>query len=211
IPYHVYAGLGFYRRQEVYDLYNILRILENERDDVALYGALRSPYFGISDARLFAVADSGPRSATLLERLRRFAAGAPESDVAAAAALLASWKGVARRLRPAELLNRIVTESSVYAVYGGMPEGEQVIANVEKLIGIVRDLQEGGSSLGEVVGELELCIDGEEREGEAQPDLASSDAVAVMTVHASKGLEFPVVVVPDLSELPLPDTSTIIV
>ena len=211
IPYHVYAGLGFYRRQEVYDLYNILRILENERDDVALYGALRSPYFGISDARLFAVADSCPRSATLLERLRRFAAGAPKSDVAAAAALLASWQGVARRLRPAELLNRIVTESSVYAVYGGMPEGEQIIANVEKLIGIVRDLQEGGSSLGEVVGELELCIDGEEREGEAQPDLASSDAVAVMTVHASKGLEFPVVVVPDLSELPLPDTSTIIV
>ncbi|MFY9170126.1 MAG: UvrD-helicase domain-containing protein [Candidatus Methanoculleus thermohydrogenotrophicum] len=211
IPYHVYAGLGFYQRQEVYDLYNILRFLENERDDVALYGALRSPYFGISDARLFAVADSGPRSATLWKRLRRFASGAHESDVAAAAAILESWQGIARRLRPAELLNRVVTESGVYAVYGGMPEGEQVIANVEKLIGIVRDLQEGGSSLGEIVGELELCIDGEEREGEAQPDLASSDTVAVMTVHASKGLEFPVVVVPDLSEPPLPDTSTIII
>ena len=211
IPYHVYAGIGFYRRQEVYDLYNILRFLENDYDDVALYGALRSPHFGISDARLFAVAESGPRPATLFERLRRFAAGDPDSEIAAAVELIDSWRGVARRLRPTELINRIVTGSGVYSVYGGMPEGEQIIANVEKLIEIVRTLQEDGGSLGEVVRELELCIEGEEREGEAQPDRISSDAVAVMTVHASKGLEFPVVVVPDLSESPLPETSTIII
>ncbi len=211
IPYHVYAGLGFYRRQEVYDLYNILRFLDNEYDDVALYGALRSPYFGISDARLFAVADSGPRSTTLFERLCRFAAEEPDPEIAGAVELIESWRRVARRLRPTGLLIRIITGSGVYAVYGGMPEGEQIIANVEKLIGIVRGLQEDGGSLGEIVRELGLCIEGEEREGEAQPDLTSSGAVAVMTVHASKGLEFPVVVVPDLSEPPLPETSTIII
>lgn len=211
IPYQVYAGLGFYQQQEIYDVYNILRILVNEHDDVALYGALRSPYFGVSDARLFAVASSGPHYITLLERLRRFAAEEPGSDVAAAVELIGSWQEVARRLKPVELINRIIIESGVYAVYGGLPEGEQIIANIEKAIGIFRDLQEGGGDLDEIVRELEACIEGEEREGEAQPDLASSNAVAVMTVHASKGLEFPVVVVPDLSEQPLSNTSSIII
>jgi len=165
IPYHVYAGLGFYQRQEVYDLYNILRFLENERDDVALYGALRSPYFGISDARLFAVADSGPRSATLWKRLRRFASGRTNPTSRQPPPSLNPGRGSPagsdrQNSSTGSSLNQGSTRSMAECL-----KGKQVIANVEKLIGIVRDLQEGGSSLGEIVGELELCIDGEEREG----------------------------------------------
>ncbi|WP_332449819.1 UvrD-helicase domain-containing protein [Methanoculleus sp.] len=201
VPYRVHAGLGFYEHQEVYDLYNILRFLVNDRDDVALYGLLRSPYFGFSDARLFAIAGPEP---SLWERLQR--SGDP--DAIAAATTLRGWLSVARRLPPARLVRRIVDESGVAAVFGGMAGGEQAAANVEKLIAIAR---ESSSTLADLVEELGRSIDDGQREGDAPLDLAASDSVSIMTVHAAKGLEFPVVVVPDLAEAPRANGATIMV
>lgn len=201
IPYRVHAGPGFYERQEVYDLYNILRFLVNDLDDVALYGLLRSPYFGFSDARLFSIAGPGT---SLWERLEQ--SGDP--DAAAAATTLRGWLSVARRLPPARLIRRIVDTSGIAVVFGGTAGGEQAAANVEKLIAIAREVS---STLADLVGELERSIDDGQREGDAPLDLVASDAVSIMTVHAAKGLEFPVVVVPDLAETPRANGATIMV
>jgi len=205
VPYHVHAGLGFYERQEVYDLYNILRFLVNDLDDVALYGLLRSPYFGFSDVRLFHIGETGPAGISLWERLQR----APGEDAAAAVRLLSSWLSYARRLPPARLIRRIVDASGIAVVFGGMVGGEQAAANVEKFIAIAREA--ACSTLADLVREVGLSIDDGQREGDAQIDMASVDAVSIMTVHAAKGLEFPVVVVPDLAETPRADGSTIMV
>ncbi|ABN57427.1 MULTISPECIES: UvrD-helicase domain-containing protein [Methanoculleus] len=199
VPYHVHAGLGFYERQEVYDLYNILRFLANNLDDAALYGVLRSPYFGFSDARLFHIARAP--GASLWERLQ--AAAEP------AAATLREWLSLSRRLPPARLLRRIVDESGIFVVFGGMAGGEQAAANVEKLIALARDAD--CSTLAGFVAELGRSIDAGDREGDAPLDLASADSVSIMTVHAAKGLEFPVVVVPDLAETPRSGGGTIMV
>ncbi len=198
VPYRVHAGLGFYQRQEVYDLYNILRFLANDLDDVALYGLLRSPYFGFSDARLFSIARAGT---SLWERLQ--AAAEP------AAATLREWLSLSRRLPPARLIRRIVDESGIFVVFGGMDGGEQAAANVEKLIAVAREAD--CSTLADLVGELGRCIDDGQREGDAHLDFAAADAVSIMTVHAAKGLEFPVVVVPDLGEAPRAGGGTIMV
>ncbi|MCK9278851.1 MAG: PD-(D/E)XK nuclease family protein, partial [Methanoculleus sp.] len=205
VPYHVHAGLGFYERQEVYDLYNILRFLVNDLDDVALYGLLRSPYFGFSDVRLFHIGETGPAGISLWERLQR----APGEDAAAAVRLLSSWLSHARRLPPARLIRRIVDASGIAVVFGGMVGGEQAAANVEKFIAIAREAD--CSTLADLVREVGLSIDDGQREGDAQIDIASADVVSIMTVHAAKGLEFPVVVVPDLAETPRADGSTIMV
>ncbi|HOS67678.1 MAG TPA: UvrD-helicase domain-containing protein, partial [Methanoculleus sp.] len=199
IPYRVHAGLGFYERQELYDIYNILRFLVNDRDDVALYGALRSPYFGFSDARLFAIAGT-----SFWERLQR--SGDP--DAIAAATTLRGWLSVARRLPPARLIRRVIDESGITVIFGGTAGGEQAVANVEKLIAIARA---SSVTLADLVEELGRSIDDGEREGDAPLDLTSSDAVSIMTVHAAKGLEFPVVVVPDLAETPRAGGATIMV
>jgi ATP-dependent helicase/nuclease subunit A len=201
VPYRVHAGLGFYERQEVYDLYNILRFLTNDRDDVALYGLLRSPYFGFSDARLFAIAGPGT---SLWERLQR----SGDLDAAVAVATLRGWLSVARRLPPAQLIRRIVDESGIAVVFGGTAGGEQAVANVEKLIALAR---ESPSPLADLVEELGRSIDDSQREGDAPLDLAALDSVSIMTVHAAKGLEFPVVVVPDLAETPRANGATIMV
>ncbi|WP_128694086.1 UvrD-helicase domain-containing protein [Methanoculleus taiwanensis] len=212
IPYHVHAGLGFYGRQEVYDLYNILRFLENDRDDVALYGLLRSPYCGFSDARLYTIARSGSPEGSLWERLAEFASGQPDPDVTAAVQLLRSWLLHARRVPPAALLARVVAESGIAVVFGGLPGGEQAAANVEKVIALVRTMEaRGAGTLAGVVRELGTCIDDGEREGDAALDLTSANAVSIMTVHASKGLEFPIVVVPDLAEPPRAGGGTVMV
>ena len=200
IPYHVHAGIGFYGRQEVYDLYNILRFLENEQDDVALYGLLRSPYFGFSDTRLYTVAQSGSPGDSLWERLERFAS---DPEIMAAVQLLRSWLLHARRVSPADLLTRIVSGSGISVVLGGMPGGEQATANIEKVVALVRKMEANGSgTLAGVVRELGTCIDESEREGDAMLDLTTANVVSIMTVHAAKGLEFPIVVVPDLGEPP---------
>lgn len=207
VPYHVHSGLGFYARQEVYDLYNLLGVLDNGLDDIALYGVLRSPYFGISDADLFRMAGRAPAATPLRDRVQDYAAEHPTSDLAAAAALLETWTGLARRMPVPFLLRRVLDDSGVYAVYGGMPDGAQCLANIEKFVGMARDA--GEVSLAAWVAELKRCIEDEEREGEAHLDPTATDAVGIMTVHAAKGLEFPVVIVPGLAERPPSDTQTI--
>ena len=67
IPFQVAGGQGFYQRQEIYDLANILRVLCNPGDGIALMGALRSPYFGLSDNALYAL--TAPQGGRLAEHL----------------------------------------------------------------------------------------------------------------------------------------------
>ncbi|MCX6689268.1 MAG: UvrD-helicase domain-containing protein, partial [Methanoregula sp.] len=62
IPFYVHGGTGFYHRQEVYDLCNILSFLEHRHDSVSLAGILRSPYFGLPDTELFCIAQENGRT-----------------------------------------------------------------------------------------------------------------------------------------------------
>lgn len=195
IPYYVHGGTGFYGRQEIFDLHNLLSFLEYPHDDVSLFGVLRSPYFGMSDAELFFLTRLKGR--TVYEKLLN----ADESPASARAKILLNkWRGYAGRIRPVSLIRKILGESGIYTVYGALPEGRQVLANIEKLVAIVRSRESGqeGYSLADLVSDLRLAMDEEEREGEAPLDALAENAVNVMTVHAAKGLEFPIVVVPDM-------------
>ena len=78
------------------------------------------------------------------------------------------------------------------------PTGEQRWANYEKLLGLARDFERlGFRDLHDFLERLNLLIEEEEREGQATTQL-TADAVQIMTIHAAKGLEFPVVILPNL-------------
>lgn len=198
IPYHVSSGLGFYERQEIIDLFNLLKFLDNELDDIALYGVLRSPYFGISDGQLYKIAKPGIGS--LWSRIRMGIRQNESVEVKQAVGLLEDWLSRAHLLPVADLLHRIIESSKIYAVYGGLDDGDRIIANLEKFLQIARDAQKQGmTSITDFVSDLELLIEEVPMEGEGQIDAENENATKIMTVHASKGLEFPIVVIPEMA------------
>lgn len=219
-PFYVHGGIGFYSRQEIYDIYNILSFLLRPYDSAALLGVLRSPYFSLSDPLIYHILHipEAKRSWSLYEKLRACAerfndspseiglsdekVSCPASDqelITRAARLLESWRKLAGREPVVPLLNRIIRESGILTIYGALDQGEQQAANLTKLLGIIRGRTEGGNySLFDLVQDMTISIADEEREGEAALDTLSKTSVNIMTVHAAKGLEFPVVILPDM-------------
>ncbi len=196
IPFQVVGGRGFYQRQEIYDLANILRALCNSGDDIALMGALRSPYFGLSDNALYALA--APHGGRLAEHLfdasrQQRLAPADQEAAADAVARLQCWRELRDRVPLVRLLHTILEDTGAWGFLCYGERGEQAIANVHKLLDLAREFR---GPLADFAARLDLLTNEEQQEGEARLD---ADALNILTVHAAKGLEFPIVVVPDLA------------
>ncbi|MDV0441415.1 UvrD-helicase domain-containing protein [Methanorbis furvi] len=194
VPYSIYKSQGFYRSQEITDIMLLLSVVTGMGDDIAIYGVLRSPYFGISDAEL-CITGGG----SYYGRVSRYAKEHPESQIARAMIQIRRWQSFSMQEAVPEFLRRVFREAGMYAVYGGMPDGRFILANLEKLIGLARtQTRKRSLPLPEFVRMLATGAEEEVSESEAQVDLLDGDAVRIMTVHASKGLEFPVVVLANL-------------
>ena len=196
IPFQVAGGRGFYQRQEIYDLANILRVLCNSGDGIALMGALRSPYFGLSDNALYAL--TAPDGGQLTEHLddaswRQRLAPADQEAAEDAVARLQHWKELRDRVPLVELLHTILEDTGTWGFLCYGERGDQAVANVHKLLDLAREFR---GPLTDFAVRLDLLTNEEEQEGEA---LLDADALHILTVHAAKGLEFPIVVVPDLA------------
>ncbi|MFA5296158.1 MAG: UvrD-helicase domain-containing protein [Methanoregulaceae archaeon] len=197
IPFYVHGGTGFYSRQEVYDLYNLLRFLEHRHDDISLAGALRSPYFGLPDTELFSIAQE--RGWTLWGKVQHYAENSGSVNAVHACDLLIEWRKYAGRISLVALIRRILSDSGIYTIYAALPDGRQILANVEKMVAMARVREEAGSyALADFTADLRTAMEDDEREGEAPLDALAENAVNIMTVHAAKGLEFPIVFVPDM-------------
>jgi len=191
VPYQVHGGTAFYERQEVRDCAAVISFCADPADDIALYGALRSPFFGLSDADLFRAAEGRGRG--LFFRLKEHATG----PVADACRMLERWQAYARREPPSVFVTRILRESGMYAVCAGQTNGEQQTANLRKLCEIARTRESAGCyGFDAFACDLRRAVQDAPKEEDAALPVAGEDAVTVMTVHASKGLEFPVVVLP---------------
>ncbi|WP_319578983.1 UvrD-helicase domain-containing protein [uncultured Methanospirillum sp.] len=199
IPYYVHKGTGFYQRQEILDLISLLTFLQRPYDDIALIGLLRSPYIGLEDTDLLHIRRSG--ADTFFERLNRYGKGC--DGAARAHDLLATWRGRAGRWRVSHLIQSVLDESGVLAVYGGLEQGQQILSNIRKLQEMVREREEKGRyQLADLVTDLSEAVQTGDQEGEAMIDDPGLDAVRIMTVHAAKGLEFPIVFVPGMGQRP---------
>ncbi|MCG7844138.1 MAG: UvrD-helicase domain-containing protein, partial [Methanomassiliicoccales archaeon] len=209
IPYAVEKGVGFFQRQEIMDIGNLVNFLGNQMDDISLYGVLRSPSFGLSDGTLFRVVRSSSYG-RLFTKLKRFSDEHPEeARVRKTAAVLNGLLKRSRTVPVSELLNDALQETGVLGVYAGMLGGKQMIANVEQLLDKVRQReQEGFFTLYELKDWMELSVDDSDKEGQAQLE-ATGDAVRIMTVHASKGLEFPIVILPETQVSPRTDSDQV--
>ena len=221
VPYYVVAGRGLYARQEIRDVLSFLRVLENRHDEVALAGVLRSPFFGVSDRTLYWLTHpsraeartSAELNRPLWDGLRCAEEGAlPGEDVALqhiaedewpklqrARQVIESLRAVKDRLSLSQLIERLVADTGFRAALLTQFGGEQMAANVRKLINFARRYEVGGVfSLRAFIGMVDELVAAEEREGEAPVEGEEADVVKLMTIHKAKGLEWPIVIVPDL-------------
>jgi ATP-dependent helicase/nuclease subunit A len=207
VPYVTVAGRGFYERPEIRDLLNLLSAIADEGDDLALAGALRSPALAISDAGLYTLcaardARLEPRP-TLWQVLGELAEGqastpelAPRDRVRMghAASLIGTLRTVVGRVSIAALLKRTLDETHYRAILIRAGQS-RAVRNVDKLLADAHT--SGLIGVGEFLEYVQTLRDVGAREGEARS--LGEGAVQIMTVHAAKGLEFPVVVLGDIS------------
>jgi ATP-dependent helicase/nuclease subunit A len=204
IPYYVVKGRGFYQTEEVRDLGNLLAAVDDADDGIALAAVLRSPLFGVDDASLLRLARGAGGRRRLGAAFRdpaAFADLAPEMAVRCTRArrLLGYLRERRRRWSIAELLEEALRATDFEAVLLGQFQGTQRVGNVRKLIEVARQLERRGVfDLGDFVRHVRRLLDEEPLEAEAQLLGEEDDVVQLMSVHQAKGLEWRVVIVPDL-------------
>ena len=210
IDFIVVRGLGFYQRQEIVDLGNLLGFLADPTNSIYLAGFLRSPVGHVSDEGLYLLSRV-PSGETLWEKLEHlfqnesadFAKHFSQPDFEAltnAHRLLKRWDQLRRRLVFVDFLRLVLDEGGYFATLARGNRGEQALSNIEKLLEHAREvtLSEQEDFL-TFTNWLNERIDYVDEEGEADVDIMLGGAVQLMTVHQSKGLEFPMVFVPDLN------------
>lgn len=210
LPYVTLAGTGYYNRQEVWDILNLLRALHNPADNLALASVLRSPMFGVSDEGLFVLRmlrDEQGRRLPLWTVVDSFAGEAlhslAEDDRAAltfARDCLRSLRNLAGRVTVDELLEAALDQTAYDAILTALPDGDRRRGNVEKLLQKARE--SGRVALGEFMVYLRDLAGIEPRESEAVVEALGT--VKIMTIHKSKGLEFPLVVLANADWKPRP-------
>ena len=214
LDYHLVGGGTYFAQQEVIDLINLLSTIEDPMDALALAGTLRGPFFGLSDEGLFWLATARPGELPLsFANDEGVMATLDEDDRAALArarALLSRWRGWKDRMPVATLLDRCLDESGFEAALLGEFLGDRKRANVRKLVHLARRFDDrGGLGLADFVARLRADLKNPPREEQATTTDEHGQAVRLMTIHQAKGLEFPIVVLPDLERRSPPESKTI--
>ncbi|HLH29892.1 MAG TPA: UvrD-helicase domain-containing protein, partial [Terriglobia bacterium] len=182
IPVYVVQGTAFYQKSEVSDLIAFLELVLHPADDLLRATVLTSSLFGVTFEELVRSGVSSMRVPLLDE-------------------LLSHWCEKRDTATAAEILQDVIRRTDFDVVMMAQKNGPQRVANVGKLIEITRDLaRQGTTSLDEVVRHLhDRAHDTSVRESEAQIVSQSDEVVRVLTIHQAKGLEFDIVIIPDLA------------
>jgi ATP-dependent helicase/nuclease subunit A len=212
IPVSSQSPCGYFAATEVTDFLALLRVLDNPLQDIELAAVLRSVLFRFTDSQLAAVrifADAGDDGGcAFYEMARRYAENGPDVKLRQktdeALRTLQAWRVEARRKPLSELIWRILEERNFLAFVSALPNGPQRRANLLKLHGRAVQFESftaggEGHNLMAFVAFLEKLLEEESDWAAAQPQTGAENAVRIMSVHKSKGLEFPVVFAAELN------------
>jgi ATP-dependent helicase/nuclease subunit A len=203
IPHVLVGGRSFHDREEIIALRNALTAIEWPDDELKVFATLRGPFFAIGDEALLVfrqqVGDNGDLITRRLNPMRtidRATLDALAIEVADALEVL-KLLHFGRNRRPiAETISALLETLRAHAGIALWPNGEQALANCQRLIDMARHFERGASSFRAFVEKLEA--DAERGEADEAPIVEEGvEGVRVMTVHKAKGLEFPVVVLAD--------------
>lgn len=234
VPYRTHHGYGFFRQQEVRDVYFILRSLADPDDDFATVAFLRSSFVGLSDVALFYLGQvkagnyaeklhalvqflNGNKNAaeTFLPEFEQFLREGgysftllPEETemIRFIARKHREWSELAQGGKFTLLLDDIIEELQVRPVLAAQHHGQQKLANLDKLVHHIFEFEQSSSGiLTELLDVLGRQIADPRGEGEAPIMVEDRNKVSILTYHGAKGMEFPVVFLPFLEKSFEPD------
>lgn len=212
----VVKGKGFYEQQEVLDILNLLAALHNRYASLELAGALRSNYFGLDDATLTQLFWQTENDKPLWDVLQAVGSGElqlnlpPEQQALAmqAAERLRSLRQAAVLMALPELFAQLWDELKPEFVLSQQENGPSKLANVKKLRRLAQQYcQTKQASLAEWLQNVKDLRASSSKEPAAT--VQADDALQIMTIHNSKGLEFDLVILPQLDKSVKGDTASI--
>ncbi len=210
IPYRIYGGLSFYQRKEIKDLLAYFRLIINPKDEESLKRVINYPARGIGQATLDKlIIGAKNNNLSLFETLQNVR----NLDLSLNSGTLKKLEGFVNFILSLQIANQksnafeiadLITKKSGMILElkkDGTPEGVSKVENIEELLNGIRDFVEGqreladtSGSLSEFMEDVALATDFDiEKEG-------NEDFVYLMTIHLSKGLEFPVVFIVGMEE-----------
>lgn len=200
IPIYANLSTGYFEATEVAIMISLLRVIDNPFQDIPLASVLRSPIVGLNEEELsririhqkrgsfweavaaFCRSKEAEKTFLFYEKLRHF------YD------LLTEWRGVARQGALSELIWRLYRDTQFYDFVGGLPGGKQRQANLRALYDRARQYEQTSfRGLFRFLRFIERMIERGDDLGAARALGEQEDVVRIMTIHSSKGLEFPVV------------------
>lgn len=211
IPYRVYGGLSFYQRKEVKDLLAYLRILVNENDSEALSRIINYPARGIGETtqnKLVVFADA--RNVPITQVLDNLGFYAPQlglnngiiTKLGDFWAMIKAFQVMLKTENVYDVAMEVAKRSGLikFLKEDQTPEGISRVENIQELLNSMqgfieeqRQIEDGDPSLSNFLENIALSSD-------TQNDKDDGDKVSLMTIHLSKGLEFPVVYLVGLEE-----------
>lgn len=205
VPVYADVAGGFFDSLEVLDVLSVLALVDNGQQDIPLAAVLRGPMLGtpLTDSELVEIRTAdGARDLPFHEAVVAYARGGADAalrgKLAGVLARLAGWRARVRRRPLAETLWDIYVDSGYYAYVAGLPEGAIRRANLVALHERARQFDQfHRHGLHRFLRFLEDIRDADEDLAAGPPASAAADVVRIMTIHRSKGLEYPVVFLAD--------------
>lgn len=208
VPYASVKGRGFFQSDEALQALNLLRFFENAEDDLALVGLLRSPLGGFSDTGLLELklAGDGP----LWQILQSVELEDPASAHARSIILprLDRWRRLAAVQPVSEVFETVHEESEMSYWDAGYPDAEQRGANRRKVIDILRERESRGQGSPRRLAEF-FASQLANAPDEAEAALPEGGSIQLMTVHAAKGLGFPLTILAQMDDVPHNDSPAV--
>jgi len=197
LPHVLVKGSSFQEREEIEAMRNALNAIERPDDELSVYATLRGPLFAFSDGELLAfkeqVGSLHPFRNIDEKKRASFSGIADALDV-----LRELHRG--RNGRPiADTIAHLLEATRAHAGFAVWPTGEQALANISRLMDQARRFESrSGTSFRSFIDQLEHDADAGTL-GEAPIVEEGTEGVRLMTVHGAKGLEFPVVMLADIT------------
>lgn len=193
IPCYAQLSGGYFDAIEVQLVMNLLRVIDNRRQDIPLLSVLRSPFFGFSDEMLIALRIR-TRKGQLLDALL----ASDDPRVSEALRKIDGWRALSRRVTMETLIDMLLDESQYRERMRALPGGMQRARNLESLIDRARAFDATGGD--GVHGFLTFMDAAAEAADLGASQTVTANVVRIMTIHKSKGLEFPIVFLADMGK-----------